>query len=192
METDLPAIAKQIRALDKSDLKNWLRRGELLNQARELIAEDAGFLKWLRSLQTAKSTAYKAMAAWRDFGNVPTSGRFSKEAMAVLAQSPAARAEAIDLSGKNRITAKVAKELVAKYTPKILADSTPAEPRMYERILIVDDCAIILKFPTPRTAQELLSLMALGARELKAEQSIEARPVVPASPLDRLRTRLAG
>lgn len=170
METDLPTIAKQLRALDKSDIRNWLKRGELLTQAKALAPNDTAFWKWTQRQGIARRTAFKAIAAWRDFGTVPTSASFSIEAMAVLGASPEAREEAIGLSGSKRVTTRIARELVAKHLPL-----TPAErPTLartqadgYFETFTVDGFTFTVAGPGNPTASDLLGLVANIQRTLR-------------------------
>lgn len=174
METDLPTIAKQLRALDKSELKTWLRRGELLTAARGMLADDSTFRTWLRKNGQAKSTAYEAMAAWRHFGSCPDPGRFSKEAMRVLAQSDAAREEALTIASRSRVTTKAARELVAKYAQTSLR--IEAAPRKtlsehqadgYEELFSFDGFTLVVTGPGTPTVSDLLGIAMQFQRTLR-------------------------
>jgi len=164
MDTELTDIAKRLKTLDKTDIRNWLKRGELLSTARTVLGNDAGFIKWCQAQHIAKSTAYKVIAAFRDFGNVPTSGQFSKEAMAILSQSAEAREDAIDLSKHKRITARIARELVNEYLPATeSSESTGGARYVYN----VPGGVVIVKTERPMENGDILGMIATAAREVK-------------------------
>lgn len=162
MPADLSAIAKRLRTLDRGEIRHWLERGALLTQAREILGTDAGFRRWLRQQHIAKTTAYKAMAAQRDFGSVPTSGHFSKEAMAILAQSADAKADAVELSSTKRITAKLARDLVARYMPPT---PKPIIANGFQQIIPAGDLVIIVKGKNAPTREELVAALLAAARQ---------------------------
>lgn len=176
METDLPAIAKQLKALDRADIKNWLRRGELLTHARELNPNDDAFRKWLRDNALAKTTAYKAMAAWRDFGDCPAAGHFKIEAMAVLAQNAQAREAAIELAGSKTITKAVARDLLAKYGPPAFGTTPATLPKKsllahsqdgYEEVVTVEGGTFIIRAEGNPTVSDLLGMVMMLQRQLR-------------------------
>lgn len=183
-DTDLPAIAKQLKTLDRADIKNWLRRGELLTQARELNPNDDAFRKWLRVNGLSKTTAYKAMAAWRDFGDCPASGQFRIEAMALLAQNAQARDAAIELAGSKTITKAIAKDLLAKHGPPAfdaitLVTPTPATrlplsklaAEGYEEVFNIEGSTIAISSPGNPTTSDLLGLVMILQRTLRERMS---------------------
>jgi hypothetical protein len=170
MATDLPTIAKELRSLDKRAIRDWLRRGELLTLARELTATDANFRGWLRKLALPKTTAYKAMAAWRDFGKCPVAGHFTIEAMAILAPSPEAQAEAIGVADKHRVTPRVARTIVARHmtareqaTPTLTDHATAP----FEEILAVEGGVVIIRGKGFHTPSDLLGMMMHAQRQLR-------------------------
>jgi hypothetical protein len=170
MGNDLAGIAKALRSLDKADIKNWLRRGELLTEAKQLAANDATFRTWLRREAIATRTAQKAMAAWRHFGTAPTSARFSKEAMSILGQSPEAREEALQLATAKRITAKIARQLVAKHvaiTPATVKPLSAHQADHYEELIPVDGGAIIIRLTATATISDMLGMMMQAQRALR-------------------------
>jgi len=177
METDLPAIAKQLRALDRSDIKNWLRRGELLTLAKSLAPNDTAFRKWVQRQGIARRTAFKALAAWRDFGAVPTSARFSIEAMAILGGSPEARAEAIELSQTKQVTSRIARDLVARHTdPTPIAIASRPTLRQtqedgYFEVFNVEEYTFTINGPGNPTASDLLGLIMHVQRTLRDRMS---------------------
>lgn len=171
METQLAQIAKELRAIAKRELAGWLRRGDLLTQARALI-NDAHFKRWTRSLGISKTTVYKSMAAWRDFGNSPVAGQFKIEAMAILAQSAEARDEALLLAPKQKITAKLARELVAKHVPltptgapRVSLGSVQTESR--DEVIPVEGGAIIIRCSGTSTISDMLGMMMHAQRTLR-------------------------
>ena len=166
MENELRDIAKRLRTLDRSDIRNWLKRGELLTEARQAIGNESGFLSWCRQLQIGRTTAYDSMAAFRNFGSVPTSGRFSKAAMAVLNKSPEAREDAIDLSKHKPITARIAKSLVAEYNPPaVQKDGLPGRPD--PEVFEVPGGFVVIRLAEERTDADLLAMLAHAARQVK-------------------------
>lgn len=172
METDLPSLAKQLKALDRADIKNWLRRGELLTQARELNASDDAFRTWLRENALAKTTAYDSMAAWRNFGDCPDSGQFTKEAMTCLAKNAHAREEAMELASSKKITRAVAKQLLAKHGPPADAVTLTEEKTSgFRRVIQVEDCYVVVKGPTFQTPSDLLAILVNATRQLREEVS---------------------
>jgi len=174
MDTQLSGIAKKLRAISRSDIRNWLKRGQLLTEARSLLGQDDAFQNWCRQEGIPRSTAYKAMAAHRDFGSVSTSGQFSKEAMAVLGQSTNAKEDAIDLSRRQRITKRIAKELVADYSDRkdeaeTETKSIDDEQETTSRIFQVPGGFVIVKSKGAHTSGDLLSMLAHAAREVQKE-----------------------
>ena len=166
METELSDIAKRLKSLDRSDIKNWLKRGELLTSARNVLGNDAGFANWCREQGIAKTTAYKSMAAFRDFGSVSISGQFSKESMAILSRSPEAREDAIDLAKHKRISAKTARELVAAYLPP--ASKINSTTGGTAKTLTVPGGFVIVKAESEITDADILAMLAHAARSVKA------------------------
>ncbi len=156
MDQELNAIEKQLTRLDRSEIKNWLKRGELLSQARATIGTDDGFRVWCKQIKIAKTTAYKCMAAFRNFGTVPTSGQFSKSAMDILAQSAEAREDAIDLSKHKRITARIARELLSDYLEPTVQI---ASKENLQRVTEVAGGFVIVKSDRPLTDADFLAML---------------------------------
>lgn len=180
MDAELIAIAKALKTLDRQEIRHWLKRGELLTRARELNHNEAAFGKWVRSIGQAKRTAYKAIAAWRHFGDVPTSAQFSQVAMDLLAQSPEARAEAIELSRKKRITGTIAKQLLSKHgcgvIPSAAAATEPGKQKSFCRMFELPEGFIFtLAGPGNATPSDQLSM----ALQLVAALREEVRPPGP-------------
>lgn len=169
METTLPLIAKELRTLDRSDVRAWLRRGELLTQARGLCQGDRDFAAWLRSTDTPRRNAYRAMAAFRDFATVPNPAHFTRDAMDLLSRCDAARAAALELSHKQRITARVARTLLREH------DITAQSPKKEEggttgpvkEIIIGEGFKVTFTFDKTPTHADLLGALTHAGRVLR-------------------------
>lgn len=170
METELAQIAKELRAISKRELGQWLRRGELLTKAREMTT-DTYFRTWTRKLGLSKTTVYKSMAAWRDFGASPVAGQFTIEAMALLAQSPEAREEAITLAASTKITPKLARQILSRHLPTeraIAAPTLAATQRAgYFETFDIDGFTVTLAGPGNPTASDLLGVIMHVQRQLR-------------------------
>lgn len=196
----LSELAKQLRDLDARDIRNWLKRGELLTEAQTLCQPLTGFQAFLRQNAIPKRTAYKAIAAWRDFGGVPTSARFTKEAMDILSASEGAREKAIELSKKQRINGRVARQVLVDYLPPgFFGDNVPKKIAADGRRKFKGDgFNVIVEFPGPTSAADMIGALTTVISQLRDESRLggllgnEPAPTAPISPLDRLRSRIAG
>lgn len=167
MENDLAGIAKALKTLDRSDIRSWLRRGELLSHAKQLCGTDASFTRFCRDQGYALRTAQKAMAAWRHFGDTPTSARFSKESMALLGQSPEARAEAIAIAGHQRVTTRIARSLLRKHLPQTQSAPPAAKASHFPTTFQVPGGIVIIKAEPGITTADLLSMLATAGTQLR-------------------------
>jgi hypothetical protein len=166
MERTLPTIAKRLRALERTDINAWLERGELLTVARDLCAGDRDFAAWLRSTATPRRTAYRAMAAWRDFGTVPTRHKFTREAMDLLGRSEAARNAALQLSATARVTARIARSLLRQYStaaPPAAANKSTAT----KRVIVGDGFTVTINFDHAATDADVYAAIMHAHRTLR-------------------------
>lgn len=165
---ELKAITKRIQALRRSEMKHWLELGSLLSRGRDCLGTDDGFRSYLRKIGIAKRTAYKAMAAHRDFDGVPRSAQYSKEAMAILSKSIEARSDAIDVSKKQRITARTAKSLVAKYVIAITPTQKDDEDEgTFLQLFDFGNIQVIVRAKVEPTRGDLMGALASAAKEVR-------------------------
>ncbi len=170
METSLTGIEKELRALNRSEIKTWLRRGELLTQARQLCGEDREFSAWLRTNGQARSTAYRAMRAWEAFGKCPESGQFSKDAMDILVGHPEAIEDALQIAKTSPVTAKVARSLVGR--PALIEQPTANDSL---RVWTGDGWKISIKLEQPGTESDYLAALAQAMKQIQSRTSLADR-----------------
>lgn len=170
MDTDLPTIAKQLRALDKSEIRTWLKRGELLAQARTLCSGDREFAAWLRTNGQARSTAYRAMRAWENFGKCPHPAHFSKESMDVLAGHPEAIEDALQIAATHPVTAKVARRLVGR-APLIEEPGSDERTRVY----VGDGWKVSMTLEQPGTDSDFMAALSQAIKQIQGNLSTVGR-----------------
>jgi hypothetical protein len=173
MDNTLPKIAKALHSLDRREISAWLKRGELLTQAQALCSGDRDFASWLRDEGQAKTTAYKAMAAWANFGNVPTSERFSKVAMELLARCEGARDEAIAMARKTKVTATIARKLLDEHQPRTPAARQAIEART--RTIIGPGWKLTVRLESPGTTGDYLAALTQALTQIRDEMTTTRR-----------------
>lgn len=114
---------------------SMLAIGEDLAAAQEVLADYSGgtFVRWVETnFPLSKSTAYNMIAAYRVFGSFPTVGKLEDTAMYLLA-SPETPKLALNAAKKmaekgHLVTAKVASDLIEKYTKSEQESEPEPEP----------------------------------------------------------------
>lgn len=187
METSLADIAKQLKALRKSEIRTWLRKGELIHQARELCKGDRDFAAWLRTAGEPRTTAYKALRAFENFGKcaAPVQMAFTKEAMDILAGYPDAIEDAIKLAANGPVNAKIAKSLVSSPTVEM---ASPIDGRT--RVFTGEGWKVSLTLDQPGTDSDFMAALSQAIKKIQNAMTPATSAAV--SPLDRLRSRIAG
>lgn len=170
MATDLAGIAKELQALDRSEIKTWLRRGELLTEARALCDGDRAFAAWLRTYNQPRTTAYRAMRAWESFGKCAHSARFSKEAMDILAGHPDAIEDALQIAATSPVTAKVARRLVGR--PALIEQPSTNDRK---RVWTGEGWTISVELDRPGTDSDYLAAISQAMKQIQSRQSLADR-----------------
>lgn len=170
MATDLAGIAKELHALDRSEIKTWLRRGELLAQAKQLCSGDREFAAWLRTNNQARTTAYRAIRAWECFGKCANSARFSKEAMDILTGHPEAIQDALQIAATSPVTAKVARRLVGR--SPIMEEATSNDRT---RVFTGDGWKLSITLDQPGTDSDYLAALSQAMKQIQSRHSLTDR-----------------
>lgn len=170
MANDLNAIVKELNALDRSEIKTWLRRGQLLTEAKALCDGDRAFAAWLRTNNQPRTTAYRAMRAWESFGQCAHPARFSKDAMDVLAGHPEAIEDAMQIAATSAVTVKVAKRLVGR--PALIEKPAPNDAT---RVWMGDGWKLSITLERPGTESDYLAALSQAMKQIQSRQSLTDR-----------------
>ena len=144
LDKHLTTLARRIQSAKRSVVKSVLGIGEALVEARDLLATPDGsghgsFGAWVRDkCGFGRTTAYKYISAYQRFGQFDKAlhQRFDANAIYVLAPDKAPQ-EAVDAALAlaecgEKITERVAKQLVAEHSPKPKKRTPAPKPLMIE------------------------------------------------------------
>jgi hypothetical protein len=138
--SNLDAIARQVKALEKNNIGNVVKIGELLNKARDGI-EHGEFMAWVsREFSWSYRTALRYERAYL-FAHNCHSGTFEKLDLSLtalhLVADPAtdekARKAIIRAALKGRVTNAIARDIIEKSRPADRPDPFAIEPLPEER-----------------------------------------------------------
>jgi len=135
VDKQLKQLARVVRGARKRVTKDVLAIAAAVATAQELLAtagRDGQFSAWLKTTGTSRATAYRLIDLHKLFGQSPHVRQFDPETLPMLARSPDAAADALEMAAAGEaVTPAVAKNLVRKHKAAPKLSDRPA-PIIYE------------------------------------------------------------